>query len=201
MSLEIWRPVPGYEKKYEISSLGRVKTLERTRLISGVHRRYKEKIMKPAPNGNGRLGVGLYQDGKRKTFDIHVLVATAFLPNPYDSNLWVLHKNGDHLDNRVENLYWGTASENSYDAVMHGTHHKARRVKCSRGHLLEVPNLVPSHLKKGMRDCLSCSRTQSRYTQAKRKGTPFDPDLFCQMADEYYKEILPEGIDNDLPQP
>ena len=104
MAGEIWLPVVGYEGLYEISNMGRVKTLNYKR--SG-----KEKIMRQTFNGNGYLRVGLFKDGKRKKFRTHKLVAIAFIPN-VENKTEIDHKNTIRYDNRVENLRWSTRIEN-----------------------------------------------------------------------------------------
>lgn len=98
MQTEIWKPVKGYEGLYEVSSLGRVKSLSYK--CTGV-----EKILKPNRQRNGYLGVCLRRYGKVKRFLIHRLVAIAFLPNPYDFEQ-INHKNEDKANNCVENIEW-----------------------------------------------------------------------------------------------
>ena len=96
--MEEWRDIKGYEGKYMVSNLGRVKSLN-------YRRTGKEKIMEGVDNGKGYLYVALWKDGKYKSCRINRLVAQAFLENP--QNLpEVNHKNEDKTDNRVENLEW-----------------------------------------------------------------------------------------------
>ena len=65
------------------------------------------------------------------------------------------------------------------------------KTQCPRGHLLEGNNLVNASIKKGQRVCKSCHRAQSKYNNAKsRNGIILDPNLFKQVADEYYREIV-----------
>ena len=97
---EVWKLIEGYE--YMVSNLGRVKSLERIDYL-GHHR--KEKILKPGKTADGYLQVGLWKDGKRKSYHIHRLVANAFIPNP--NNLpEVNHIDEDKTNNKVENLEW-----------------------------------------------------------------------------------------------
>lgn len=104
MEGEIWKDAVGYEELYEVSSYGRVKSLN----YSGGK---KEKIMKQTFTNNGYLTVGLTKDGKTKTFKVHRLVAIAFIPN-VENKPYVDHINTIRTDNRVENLRWATRIEN-----------------------------------------------------------------------------------------
>ena len=110
---EVWKDVKGYEGLYEVSTMGRVKSLR-----SG-------KILKPAKNKNGYLRVDLYKDGKQKHFLVHRLVAEAFLGNP-DNKPCVNHlsevKTSNHYSNlefctQKENLNWGTRTERAAKAI------------------------------------------------------------------------------------
>ena len=108
---EIWKDIEGYEGLYQVSNLGRVKSL--TKMV-GRGKRYKvcERIvsLQKAPNGYMRLH--LDKDGERKYFSVHRLVAQAFVENP--NNLpHVNHKNETKTDNAVSNLEWCTPKYNS----------------------------------------------------------------------------------------
>lgn len=110
--IEIWKPVKGYEDSYEVSSLGRVKSLSRYSFGEGrQHRKLTEKILKQSPDGKGYLMVWLYNCGKRKTEKVHKLVALSFIENPLHLPE-IDHKNANKKDNRVENLRWVTGSQN-----------------------------------------------------------------------------------------
>jgi hypothetical protein len=104
---EIWKDIPEYEGMYQISNLGRVKSLK-----SG-----KDKILKPREYGRGYMSVSLCKEGESKNFKIHRLVMLAFVG---ESDLQVNHKNGIKADNRLENLEYCTASENTIHAYKNG---------------------------------------------------------------------------------
>ena len=116
MKNEEWRDVVGYEGLYQVSSMGRVKSLERKVPKGYGERTVKERILKPKTNRYGYLIVGLYAGGKRKMFFVHRLVCQAFHDNP-DNKLDVNHINENKTDNRACNLEWCTRREN----VNHGT--------------------------------------------------------------------------------
>ena len=117
MKNEEWRDVVGYEGRYQVSSMGRVKSLERkVRHWRGGERIQKERILKPSNDRGGYLLVSLCDGEKRKTFKVHRLVCEAFHENP-DNKSQVNHLNENKTDNRACNLEWSTAKENNN----HGT--------------------------------------------------------------------------------
>ncbi len=115
-STEIWKPVPSYEDRYEVSSLGRVRSL--------YHRWGRRK--------QARILIGSVQDGRRshalgdgsghpkKRWCVARLVLLAFVGSPKAGQV-SRHWNGDSSNDRLENLRWGTQKENYADAVRHGT--------------------------------------------------------------------------------
>lgn len=115
--MEEWKSIPGYECLYEISSYGRVKSLERYRYNNGEKQLLKERILKPH-NTKGYFTVCLYKNKTHKLYLIHRLVAQAFIPNP-DNLPQVNHKDEDKTNNRVNNLEWCTAKYNmNYNDVL-----------------------------------------------------------------------------------
>ena len=109
---EIWRPVVGYKGKFEVSNLGRVKSLSRyARLVhwSGTvsRRRVRSRILKPGKCWSGHLSVSL----SGRSFGVHLLVLKAFV-GPRPKGKESLHKNHKPWDNRLRNLKYGTRSEN-----------------------------------------------------------------------------------------
>lgn len=76
----------------------------------------KGKILKPGIDSDGYLKVTLTNNGTRKSYLVHRLVALAFLPNP-ESKPTVNHKNGIKTDNRVNNLEWATNKEQKIHAI------------------------------------------------------------------------------------
>lgn len=129
---EIWRDIKGYEGLYQVSNLGRVKSLER--LVKGRYnnlQRCPEKIKQPSERRNkdskqGYLALQLYKDNKAQNCYIHRLVAEAFIPNPQGKET-VNHINGDKHDNRAINLEWCTYTENNKHAYITGLNDKKHR--------------------------------------------------------------------------
>ena len=118
MEEEIWKPIDGFEGVYEISNLGRVKSLERTityinRWGTETSRKYQSCILRPSENIDGYLYVALKANGNQTNKTIHRLIAQAFIPNP-EGKPTVNHINHDRKDNRIENLEWATYDE-QYD--------------------------------------------------------------------------------------
>ena len=108
-AVETWVDIEGYEGLYQVSTLGRVRSLDRWQYnpVAATHQTlHKGHILNGVVSQRGYLMVGLRPaEGKRKNCSVHRLVAKAFIPNP-DNLPFVNHKNYDQLDNRVENLEW-----------------------------------------------------------------------------------------------
>ena len=115
---EIWKPVVGYLGFYEVSNLGRVKSLKDNL------GRDRELILKPQKNQNGYFIIDL----KRSTKLLHRIVAEAFIPNP-ENKPQVNHKDSNRGNYQISNLEWVTASEN----IQHG--YKYGNIKPTRHRL------------------------------------------------------------------
>lgn len=111
--LEEWKPIKFYEGLYEISNLGRVKSLERYRKgINNSSIFVPERILKPnLCKSTGYLQVSLHNNTKQKVCSVHRLVAIAFIENP-ENKPQVNHIDGNKQNNCVDNLEWTTCQEN-----------------------------------------------------------------------------------------
>lgn len=183
MNSEIWKPIPGYEGYYSVSSAGRVRSESRviTR-VDGIKHPVRERILKTTPDTSGYPLVVLQREGVQRTKTVHSLVALAFLGTPPPGN-HVRHKDGSRDNNCLENLEYGTHGENMLDSVAHGTHIHARKESCNRGHLYVEGNMLSGPLKRGLRVCRSCINARARI---KKKG--WDMAKWGDLADKYYAE-------------
>lgn len=135
---ELWRPIAGHAGSYEISSLGRVRSLSRV-LPDG--RRWKGRVMALKPVNSGHLHVRLTSAGNFML--VHRLVLEAFV-GPCPPGMEACHNNGNPADNRIENLRWDTRKSNHADKVRHGTSAHGERnqmAKLSAGDIGRVRDL------------------------------------------------------------
>lgn len=144
---ERWLPVVGHEG-YEVSDKGRVRSFRQVNNPG--------KVLKHGRTKKGHHIVSL--QGQMRS--VHSLVLEAFV-SPRPPGKLALHWDDNKDDNRVENLYWGTYSDNNYDAVRNGSHHLAARTECQFGHPLEFRS-------NGRRYCRECNNASSR--ESKRRS-------------------------------
>lgn len=154
-----WRQISGHSG-YEVSNHGRVRSFRQ------LDSNGDPRILKPVPRAKGHLQVSL----RGKWCAIHILVLEAFV-GPRPEGLLGLHRDDDKTHNYVGNLYWGTYSDNAYDAVRNGTHPMASKTTCKFGHPLE---LRPNGKKRWCRICNNASSRESKrrsYTPTGRHPT------------------------------
>ena len=102
---EIWKDIQNYEGSYQVSNYGRIKSLN-------YNRTRKEKILKPGKDKSGYFKINLYKNGKYKTYQVHRLVAEAFILNPNNHPI-INHKDENPSNNHVDNLEWCTYKYNN----------------------------------------------------------------------------------------
>lgn len=130
---EQWLPIKGFEGVYEVSSLGGIRSLDRTvtqKYDRKVRKRFfRGTLIKPVTvKGYKKVSLSNGLETKRKLVSIHRIVAIAFIPNP--QNLpQVNHKDGDKAECRVTNLEWCTGSENILHAFRLGLAKRSNRIR------------------------------------------------------------------------
>ena len=157
---EAWKAIPGYEGLYEVSDLGRVRSLDRMiKLHHGGEYRRKGRIRKLVANNDGYLNVALSKEGEQRLYKVHRLVLEAFVGQPKEEQE-ACHNNGDRSDNRLSNLRWGTKKENMADIKKHGRNYWLNRTRCKHGHEYTPENtyMHPN----GARICRTCNRKAAR---------------------------------------
>ena len=106
--MEKWVPIKGFEGRYEISSLGNLRSVPPMSKKIRMRKTFLDK--------DGYVGCSLRGDGKYYTKKIHRLVAEAFIPNS-ENKPEINHINGDKADNRVDNLEWATRREQNLHKI------------------------------------------------------------------------------------
>lgn len=156
---ENWLPVVGYEDAYEVSDLGRVRSIPR---MTSNGRWRRGVTLKPIPlPPRGYLLVNLWWANQKRMCLIHRLVLTAFV-GPQPVGMEALHGDGDPANNSITNLRWGTHSENQHDQVAHGTHANASKDRCPSGHPYDEANTYVYPGRRAHRGCLVCIRRHAR---------------------------------------
>jgi len=180
---EKWLPVPGYEGHYEVSDMGRVRSLDREVLhADGVLHRKCGRVLRPWIGAkNGYPCVSLKMNGKRTGWCVHRLVALAFLGNPANGHE-VCHSNGDRSDARLGNLRWDTHSANMCDRRKDGTDHNVAKTHCPRDHRLAGPNIQRAR-DSASRHCKACARARAKFGRSTHPA-------FKAESDRQYRRIM-----------
>lgn len=167
---EIWKDIPRYPG-YQASNLGRIRTFNKVTFTKRHgERHWQNRILKFKPSistkkikkGPG-YRVSLWKNGKSKDFLVARLIATTFLEDFIETEMTVNHKNGDRLDNRVENLEWLSRSENIRYGFENGQYKQYRTILYNENEKIEFrsQSLASSFLgrKNGyIRNCLKSNR-------------------------------------------
>lgn len=159
--IEEWRDIKGYEGHYQVSNLGRIKSLNYRQTC-------KEKIMELGFHNRGYLMAHLSKSGKQKNFFLHRLVAQTFIPNPYNLPQ-VNHKDENKSNNCVDNLEWCTAKYNQ-------RYSRAKKVCCYKNNkLVKVYSAIRDVKKDGFKPqnvCKCCSGNRKSHHGFKWKYLP-----------------------------
>lgn len=131
---EIYRTVPGYEGKYEVSNLGNVRSLDR---VDARGWRIKGRVLSPCVDKKGYRRVCLH-DGQPQSYKVYRLVAIAFIPNP-DNKKEVDHIDAVRHNDRADNLRWVTRQENNNNPITRANNSNAGRGRVfSNGHRRKI---------------------------------------------------------------
>jgi hypothetical protein len=170
---ERWLPVVGWEGLYEVSDLGRVKSLER--VIRKAPGRWGKPTSQTIPARILSLDlhqkhprIALFRNGTGERCRVHRLVLEAFV-GPCPPGREACHWNDIGHDNRLTNLRWDTPSANMFDRVRNGIHPQASKTHCKHGHELTAYSRGNGAVR---RVCQECSRGSKRRRRAelRRQG-------------------------------
>lgn len=155
---EVWLPVAGYENLYQVSDLGRVRSLDRWVPYQKSRRFHRGTILSPfkSPPTN-YLTVSLGRDGRSTNRRVHVLVLEAFVGPRPDPSFDACHGPGGPYDNSPSNLRWDTKSANAQDTLRAGTHPRWHMTHCKRKHEFTAENTYVNPTSGG-RQCKRCVR-------------------------------------------
>ena len=187
---EEWRPVVGYEGLYEVSSYGRVRSLDWFIVDSlGYKRLHKGKVLSPAKDKNGYLKVNLHCNGKHNIIRVHRLVAQAFIPNP-DNLPQVNHKDENPSNDNVDNLEWcdqkyninfGTARIRGKEtAIKNGYWTGLSKDEYRKKWYQENTDKLKEYRKKWYQE------HKNEYNEKQREYYQKNKDRICEQKKEYY---------------
>ena len=140
---EEWRDIEGYEGRYQVSNLGRIRSFK------GQYSKNKIIILKLCINNRGYSVVSLSKNNKHKSYKVHRLVAQAFIPK-IDNKSQINHINGNKQDNRVSNLEWCTYSENMYHAWETGLNKGVTGQRFSEEHKKNISKSIRKNQKQSI---------------------------------------------------
>lgn len=167
MTAEVWLPVVGYEGYFEVSSQGRVRSMDRVAVAKNGRRTpMKGRVLSTFARSGYRY-VHLKVNGVDHKTGVHQLVCEAFHGTPLPTQPEARHKDGTRDNNISSNLEWGTVSQNKDDMVRHGRHHNANKVKCKYGHKFDEENTIVT-LKCDGRTRRTCRKCKVIYETQRR---------------------------------
>jgi hypothetical protein len=136
---EIWKDITGFEVMYEVSNLGRVRSHKDKQTYSKTHgvRRWSQRILKQKKCAQDSLRVDLWKEGKPYTRLVARLVGKAFLPNP-ENKRTINHKDGNRLNNVLDNIEWATYKENNNHAFDTGLMTTNKRIQLTNKESKEI---------------------------------------------------------------
>lgn len=176
MPEEIWKPVVGWERFYEVSSHGRIRSLPRywPNPLTGGESRLGGNLLR-SKSSERYVSVVLNPGSKNRL--IHRLVCEAFHGPPPEGKPYVLHFDDDGQNNRADNLRWGNAEDNTKDQFRNsGPNHNALKTHCPKGHkYIEENTYILVKPSTSSRVCRECLREHDRKRGKERLTDPDDP--------------------------
>lgn len=164
MTVETWKPISGWESFYEVSDLGRIRSVARTVSVTGqADRKIRTRILKTPPTKAGYPCCNLAREGRIHTVLVHQIVAATFI-GPRPDGEEVRHLDGIPAHVTLDNLAYGTPTQNREDSLRHGTHWPASKTHCKAGHEFDGTRARNG---KTSRTCSACARTRSERFQAR----------------------------------
>jgi len=173
---ETWRPVVGYDGRYSVSDLGRVRGENRYCTYDGRHgpttRITRGKVLSQSIDSIGYRTVILSMNAVPKSFRVHRLVLEAFI-GPRPDGMVCRHLNDDKADNTLANLAWVTYLENSADAIRNGNPNQhTGKTHCIHGHEFTPENTYIRT--NGNRACRTCLRQFKKNYHDRKKDKSDD---------------------------
>lgn len=166
---ERWLPIVGWEDFYEVSDLGRIRTVpRRVPCKGGKTRQLNQRIRRPSLTNCGYLTITLCADGLIQHRTVHPIVLEAFV-GPRPPGMECCHNDGNKANNALSNLRWDTKKANELDAIRIGKRPDPNRTRCNYGHELTDANIYFSKAKPNIRQCKECLRIYNARGKAKRK--------------------------------
>ena len=172
---EIWKDIKGYEGYYQVSNLGRVKSLSRKQRNWRCEFVTKEKILNPYYDTHGYRVVSLRKNNTNKKISVHRLVGKAFIPNT-ENKPEINHIDGNKENNVVTNLEWVTYSENLIHAWRTGLTKNTEKRKQRALKNLEIIRSKPSKKRKKVY-CYETNKTYSCLDEAHKDTTVAKIDI------------------------
>ena len=161
---EGWRPIPGYEDRYEVTRDGKVRSRD-ILIVDSLNRprRCPGRILAHTIDNFGYHRVELRDGRTRKRIGVHRLVALAHLNGPKPGQSVVRHRDHNPAHNHADNLRWGTQKQNVHDTIRDGRYVNGNAIKthCPAGHLYDGAD------RRGSRRCSACRREAQRRYRSK----------------------------------
>lgn len=176
MEQEIWKEIKGYEGYYEVSNLGRFRSMDRIIIFSNGRKVfYKGKIINGSIEKDGYICVKLSKNGNNETKKLHRLIAQTFMPVDNSDNLEVNHIDFNRINNRINNLEWVSHIDNIHHSSKKGRYKdNARGCKNGRANYTEEEIIYMRKLYdkgKSVMDIIKILFPNLNYSERKNKWT------------------------------